>query len=130
MCLHCIDKTSTERSLRHFRLACRGIHTYNNCPNGKEHKGILLEESLDVLFGDLLHFPLCLHGAYVNAFPDTLHPAVVNQIVSISANRSCADLPDLDVFKFALIRYAYVHMYITIKIVTGCCNYPSCSYWL
>lgn len=71
----------------------RGIHTYDNCPNCEEHKGILLEESLDVLFGDLFHFPLCLHGAYVNSFPETLHPAVVNPYMCISANRLCVDLP-------------------------------------
>lgn len=73
--------------VRCFHLAYRGIHTYNNSPNCKQNKGILLQESLDVLFGDLLHFPLCLHGAYVNAFPDTLHPAVVKPNMSISANR-------------------------------------------
>lgn len=50
-------------------------HTCNNSSNCKEHESILPEERQDIVFGDLLHFPLCLHGAYVDAFPDTLHPA-------------------------------------------------------
>lgn len=52
------------------------IHTYDNSPNGEEYEGIFLEESLDVILGDLLHFPLCLHGPYMDAFPESLHPVV------------------------------------------------------
>lgn len=50
------------------------VLTDDNSPNSEEHKGVFLEESLDILLGDLFHFPLCLHGAYMNAFPESLHP--------------------------------------------------------
>lgn len=55
--------------------ATSSILTHNNSSDCEEHKSIFPEERQHVLFGDLLHFPLGLHGAYVNAFPDTLHPA-------------------------------------------------------
>lgn len=86
VCLRYSDSFLTDQR---EMFSCRSIHTYNNSSNCEEHEGILLQERLDVLFGNLLHFPLCLHGAYVNALPDTLHPAVVNPNMSISVTRMC-----------------------------------------
>lgn len=60
--------------------------TYNHGPDSEEHKGIFLEESLHVLLGDLLYFPLGFHGAYVNIFSETLHPAAGNQNMSPCLN--------------------------------------------
>lgn len=51
------------------------VRTHNNRSNREEHEGVLPEERLHVLLGDLLHFPLGLHGADVDSFPDSLHPA-------------------------------------------------------
>lgn len=62
------------------------IRTYNDSSHGKEHKGVLPEERQNVLFGDLLHLPLGLHGADVNPFPDALHPA------DLDADRSFSSL--------------------------------------
>lgn len=59
-----------------FFPSCARIHTYDDSPNSEENKGIFLEESLDILFGDLFHFPLCLHGPDMNAFSKPLHPVL------------------------------------------------------
>jgi len=49
--------------------------TYDHRGDGEEHEGVLLEKRQDFLLRDLLHFPLGLHGAYVDALPETLHLA-------------------------------------------------------
>lgn len=58
----------------HWRCVCS--LTYNDGRYSKEHKGVLLEERLDIFLRDVLHFPLGLHGPYVDALPDPLHPSV------------------------------------------------------
>lgn len=60
----------------------RETPTYYDCRDGKEHEGVLLQKRLDVFFRDLLHFPLGLHGADVDALPEALHLAVEGGCVS------------------------------------------------
>ena len=69
--------------------------TYNNGPDGEEHEGVLLQERLHVLFGDLLHFPLRLHRTYVDPFSEALHPAGGKRNTSMSGNSVCADFTSI-----------------------------------
>lgn len=66
----------------------------NDCPNGKQHEGILPQERLHVIFGDVLYFLFGLQGTQLDVLTDPLHPAARARVLPFAFGHAyCSELP-------------------------------------